>query len=611
MIMEGEIDWVPLLGLAFAVAAGLALVFFFLAGRAAWAFRNATAERDRFRNEAEIHQTRLNQILASVPVALVETDTQGRFVFANRSAHQLLGRRDQELIGLRFHSATWGITYPDGRQIPPELLPNARALRGQTVKGFQHVIAQPGTKRKLLVSVTAMPILDGYGQVIGSSAALVEIDSLNPAASPEAELTRRVFDAAPNVLLVVGAEGQIREANLLAARMFGVDADALRGRPFAELVAPESRWEAARAYPAEVIRTGETPIAPLEEAVTLPTGERRFVRWTAMALPFDDAIDAVLMVGEDVTDLPMADADAASDPQAPSPELIALSERLSVAEQARIQAEQAAEEARTALNQTLASVEDRRRRDEAEADDGRRLEDIGRMTGGVAQDFNALLTLMLGALDMIDRQADNPERVRRVAEAALAAGRRGERLTRQLAAFSRGDDTALRALDVGAVIRGLPAPIQAGAVDVQVENGPVYARFDPVRLQSALTALLENARQAQGPQGQVRVRIEPASVATSDSDLTAGDYVKITVADRGPGMTPDVLIRAQEPFFTTRAGAEGLGLPQARGFARSLGGALRLGSMPGEGSTAALWLPAVAAEVALAELAGDQPAIAG
>lgn len=608
MIMEGDIDWVPLLGLAFAVAAGLALVFFFLAGRAAWAFRNATVERDRFRNEAEIHQTRLSQILASVPVALVETDTQGKFVFANRAAHQLLGRRDQELIGLRFHSATWGITYPDGRQIPPELLPNARALRGQTVKGFQHVIAQPGTKRKLLVSVTAMPILDGLGQVIGSSAALVEIDSLNPAASPEAELTRRVFDAAPNALMVVGAEGQVREANAEASRMFGVPADGLRGRPFAELVAPEHRWEAARAYPAEVIRTGEAPVAPMEEAITLPSGERRFVRWTAMALPYDEAIDAVLMVGEDVTDLPMEEA---AEPQGPSPELAALSERLAVAEQARVHAEQIAEEARTALNQTLASVEDRRRRDESDAEDGRRLEDIGRMTGGVAQDFNALLTLMLGALDMIDRQAENPERVRRVAEAALAAGRRGERLTRQLAAFSRGQETGLRALDVGAVIRGLPAPIQAGAVDIQVENGPVYARFDPVRLQSALTALLENARQAQGPQGQVRVRIEPASVASGDADLTAGDYVKITVADRGAGMTPDVLIRAQEPFFTTRAGAEGLGLPQARGFARSLGGALRLGSTPGEGSTAALWLPAVGAEVALAEQDGDQPAIAG
>jgi len=607
MIMEGDVNWVLLLGLGLALVTAVALVFVFLAGRAAWAFRNATAERDRYRAEAEIHETRLSQILTSVPVALVETDTQGSFTFANKAAHQLLGRRDQELIGLRFHSATWGITYPDGRLIPPELLPNARALRGQTVKGFQHIIAHPGTKRKLLVSVTAMPILDGFGQIIGSSAAIVEIDSLNPAATPEAELTRRVFDAAPNPVIVVGAEGQVREANAQAAQLLGLEADALRGRPFAELVSPQHRWETVRAYSAEIVRTGETPAVALEESLTRAQ-ERRFVRWTGMPLPFEDGVDAVLMIGEDVTDQPFEDEPQAADTLAP--ELAALSERLGVAEQARLRAEAEASEARTALSQALATADDRRRRDDAGAEESRRLEDIGRMTGGLAQDFNALLTLLLGALDMIDRQADSPERVRRVAEAALAAGRRGETLTRQLSAFSRGDETSLRALDVASIVRGLPSPIQAGAVEVQAADGPAYARFDPVRLQGALTALLINARQAQGPAEPIRVRIETASVSAGDADLAAGDYVKITVADRGPGMEPDVMIRAQEPFFTTRPGAEGLGLAQARGFARSLSGAVRLGSTPGVGSTAAIWLPRVSADEARHDQ-GDAPAIAG
>ena len=608
MIMEGDVNWVLVLGLGLALATAVALLFIFLAGRAAWAFRNATVERDQFQRESEIHETRLNQILTSVPVALVETDTEGRFIFANRAAHQLLGRKDQELIGLRFHSATWGITYPDGRLIPPELLPNARALRGQTVKGFQQVIAHPGTKRKLLVSVTAMPILDSLGRVIGSSAAIVEIDSLNPAASPEAELTRRVFDAAPSPVIVVGAEGQVREANALAAQLLGLDADALRGRPFAELVAPEHRWDAVRAYPAEIIRTGEAPAAPLEESLSR-RGEPRFIRWTGMPLPFEDGIDAVLMVGEDVTDQPFEEETGVEAAPTDGVALSEAHERLAIAEQARVRAEAQAAEAQTALSQALAAAEDRRRRAETDAAEGRRLEDVGRLTGGLAQDFNSLLTLLLGALDMIGRQADNPDRVRRVAEAALQAGRRGETLTRQLSAFSRGDDTALRAMDVGAVVRGLPSPIQAGAVEVQVAEGSTFARFDPVRLQAALTALLTNARQAQGPSEPIRVRIESAEVSDGDPDLLAGDYVKITVSDRGPGMEPDVLIRAQEPFFTTRPGAEGLGLAQARGFARSLGGALRLGSTPGVGSTAALWLPRVSREDALRDQ--EAPAIAG
>ena len=82
------------------------------------------------------------------------------------------GRRDAELIGLRFHSATWGITFPDGRPVPPDLLPSARALRGQTVKGFQHLLANPATRRKMTVAVTAMPIETANAPVDTSKAAI-------------------------------------------------------------------------------------------------------------------------------------------------------------------------------------------------------------------------------------------------------------------------------------------------------------------------------------------------------------------------------------------------------------------------------------------------------
>lgn len=602
MIMQGDIDWVPLLGLGLIAVAVVALLAFFTAGRLGLAYRNATAERDRFRAEAEVHETRLNQILASVPVALVETDTQGRFVFANRAAHQLLGRRDQELIGLRFHSATWGITYPDGRVIPPELLPNARALRGQTVKGFQHVIAHPGTKRKLLVSVTSMPILNGIGEVIGSTAALVEMDSLTPAASPEAELTRRVFDNAPSMLMVVGAEGQVRQANLAAAGCLGLEPDAVRGRPFAELIAPEHRWDEARAWTMDIVRTGEAPGDGLEESMACADGQKRFIRWTALPLPHDGDLDAVLMVGEDVTEEPF------EAPAAEATDLDALTTRLAEAEQGRVRAERTAAEAEAALADVLAASEERRARAEQEAEGARRLEDVGRLTGGVAQDFNALLTVMLGALDLIGRQSDNPERVRRVADAALAAGRRGERLTRQLAAFSRGDDIELRALDLGAVVRGLPSPIHAGAVETRIEGSGLHARFDPVRFQGALQALLENARQAQGPAGPITLTVEAARRETPTADLPAGDYVRVSVTDRGPGMEPGVLARAREPFFSTRGG-EGLGLAQAAGFAQSSGGGLVLESEPGQGAVVSLWLPRAAPEAPGAN--GDTSAIAG
>ena len=118
-------------------------------------------------------ERRMFNVLNAVPVALVETDNTGKFTFANKAAHTLLGRKDNELIGLRFHSATWGITFPDGRAIPADMLPIARTLRGQTVKGFQHMIVNHGTHDKVLVSVTSMPIMNSNGEVIGSTSAMV------------------------------------------------------------------------------------------------------------------------------------------------------------------------------------------------------------------------------------------------------------------------------------------------------------------------------------------------------------------------------------------------------------------------------------------------------
>ena len=170
MFLEGEVNWTV-------VFATLAVASFIVAIIAIWAairnkdqHVNASGELDLVQKVAQSSDKRLFQTLNAVPVAIVETDRQGKFVFANRAAHQLLGRRDAELLGLRFHSATWGITYPDGRPIPPDMLPSARALRGQTVKGFHHVIANPATRRKMIVSATAMPIEDEYGTVIGSTA---------------------------------------------------------------------------------------------------------------------------------------------------------------------------------------------------------------------------------------------------------------------------------------------------------------------------------------------------------------------------------------------------------------------------------------------------------
>ena len=129
MLLESETNLTLALGVAAAFALLFGLVALFLLGRASHALHQANAQLANTERGADRTQRRMFTLLDANPVALVETDAQGKFVFANRAARQLLGRKDAELVGLRFHSATWGITYPDGRLIPPDLLPAARALR--------------------------------------------------------------------------------------------------------------------------------------------------------------------------------------------------------------------------------------------------------------------------------------------------------------------------------------------------------------------------------------------------------------------------------------------------------------------------------------------------
>jgi signal transduction histidine kinase len=605
MFLEGQVNWVWVLGAVAAVGWAVGLVALWFAVRNSSRHVDTSDQLDIVQRVADDSQKRLFETLNAIPVALVETDREGKFVFANRAAHQLLGRKDAELIGLRFHSATWGITFPDGRPVPPDLLPSARALRGQTVRGFQHLLANPASRRKMLVSVTAMPIENEVGQITGSTAAIVETEGLQtpevimpePVAAPSDTLTRRVFDAASSALVVVAADGQVREANRTALLVLG--RNTAEG-DFADLFLEEDERVEGR----QALRAALSAPAGEAEAFVSGRGSDAGIRWSM--LPLTDAegrVDALLLAGEradpvvEAVDLageePPADSAPAADEadtQAVDAEILALR---AAAEDARREAGDALaaaaaarEEARAAHAAARKAAEDA----EAELAGGRRMESVGRLTGGLAHDFNALLGVMTGALDMMLRQADDPARVRRIGQAALNAGQKGELLTRRLTAFSQGDDEpVLRVLDAGVLLRGMETRLRAlggPGIDLMIE-GPSDAapvRLDPVAFEGAVCSLTRNAVEAVAGRGSVAVRLETM--------LEGG--VRLSVRDTGPGMDRDLAARAVEPFFTTRKGAAGLGLSQAYAFARQSGGVLSIDSVPGDGAEVSITLPQAA-----------------
>jgi nitrogen-specific signal transduction histidine kinase len=245
---------------------------------------------------------------------------------------------------------------------------------------------------------------------------------------------------------------------------------------------------------------------------------------------------------------------------------------------------------------------DERRKAETALEQAQRLETVGRLTGGVAHDFNNLLTVIIGALDMMMRQAEKPDRVRRLGEAALAAGRRGERLTRQLLAFSRRQEFKLETLELAPVIRGFEPLMRRAVAEsvplaVQVDPELGWARLDAVQFEAALLNLVVNAGDAVAAGGGVVVRAERARLEEGEvSDVPAGDYARVSVIDTGVGMSPDVAARALEPFFTTKEVGQGtgLGLAQVYGFARQSDGGVKIESAVGEGTTVSVYLPLVA-----------------
>jgi signal transduction histidine kinase/ActR/RegA family two-component response regulator len=261
------------------------------------------------------------------------------------------------------------------------------------------------------------------------------------------------------------------------------------------------------------------------------------------------------------------------------------------------------------------SQADRARTEQALAQ-AQRLETVGRLTGGVAHDFNNLLTVIVGGLDMILRAPDKVERVRRLAQNALEAGRRGERLTRQLLAFSRHQELKLEVAEVAPVLAEIE-PLFRRAIredltlTIGVAENAGAARIDTAQFEAALLNLVVNAADATPSGGSIALRARQVRLRQGEiAGLAAGAYLAVSVSDTGAGMAPEVLDRVFEPFFTTKEVGKGtgLGLAQVYGFARQCGGLATIESEPGAGATVTLYLPSAGA--ATGEDAPTKPAAA-
>lgn len=231
-----------------------------------------------------------------------------------------------------------------------------------------------------------------------------------------------------------------------------------------------------------------------------------------------------------------------------------------------------------------------------------KMEALGQLTGGIAHDFNNLLTVVVGGLDILVKRASD-DKLKRYAENALAAAERGARLTGQLLAFSRVQRLEVRPTHVAPLIqnmrpllRNVLGPGIEKRFDLDKEMLPVMA--DPTQLEVAVLNLAINARDAMSDGGVLTFSSRRVDVS-GDPELQDGSYIELAIEDTGSGMAEDVAARAFEPFFTTKevGRGTGLGLSMVYGMARQSGGAARIESRPGEGTSVKLLFRAAEGEI--------------
>jgi signal transduction histidine kinase len=232
-----------------------------------------------------------------------------------------------------------------------------------------------------------------------------------------------------------------------------------------------------------------------------------------------------------------------------------------------------------------------------------KMESIGQLTGGIAHDFNNLLSVLSSGLEVLAIQRGESGDTRTI-DSMRRAVDRGARLTQQLLAFARQQPLQAETRSVNRIITGFESVLRrAGTTGIEFEidldRKAHSAVIDSARLESALLNLVVNARDAMPDGGRITIATRNVTLGDHEAgSLKAGDYVRVTVSDTGTGMPPEVVARAFEPFFTTKEVGKGtgLGLSQVYGFIKQSDGEVVIESRPGEGSTIAIYLPAVVSE---------------
>jgi signal transduction histidine kinase/DNA-binding response OmpR family regulator len=251
-----------------------------------------------------------------------------------------------------------------------------------------------------------------------------------------------------------------------------------------------------------------------------------------------------------------------------------------------------------------AQIEERQKAEEA-LRQAQKMETIGQLTGGVAHDFNNILTVIMGNLDRLQRRlagGGDLAEARRAAENAQQGARRAAALTQSLLAFSRRQPLDPKPVDANRLVANMSDLLHRTlgeqiTVETVIAGGLWRTHIDPNHLENAILNLAINARDAMPDGGKLTIETANAHLderyAAQQAEVAPGQYVVLCISDTGAGMSREVIEQAFEPFFTTKdvGHGTGLGLSQVYGFVKQSGGHVKIYSEVGQGTAVKIYLP--------------------
>lgn len=390
-----------------------------------------------------------------------------------------------------------------------------------------------------------VPIFDETGRLAAIEGIARDITAMKAAeqALRESEAKYRLLaDTTRDVIILHDIQGRITYVNRAGLEYAGCDEASVLGQPLLSFLAPEYQQSVDARMRERV--GGDTSTFRYEAGIVDSAGRRVIFDVSSTPVIQDGAITQVLVVARDVTE-----------------------------------------------NRAI----------EAQLRQAQKMEAIGRLAGGVAHDFNNMLSVILGygesLLEALPATHPWREDVLQIVEAA----RRSAQLTQQLLAFSRKQTLHPEALDLNAIVRGTEKMLRRVigediVLTLDLAEGPLIVHADRSQMEQVILNLAINARDAMPQGGRLAIEtrlkdVDRQQARRQPAELKPGRYAQLTVTDTGIGIDEDDLLHIFEPFFTTKGQGTGLGLATVYGIVTQSGGAVWASSQPGAGTTFTVCLP--------------------